>query len=118
MSAEDVSSWLGELLKLSKVEKRSEAERGRLEELCRLLRGVGYTNQWIEEFTEGRLPSGSIKRWTRGVEVKDTSGKDELMSELRAFVDRGYKVSDLGEYADAKKSLDDLPMTFAQCSVF
>ena len=118
MSAEDVSSWLGELLKLSKVEKRSEAERGRLEELCRLLRGVGYTNQWIEEFTEGRLPSGSIKRWTRGVELKDTSGKDALMGELRAFVDSGNKVSDLGAYAEAKKSLDSLPMTFAQCSVF
>jgi hypothetical protein len=118
LSAEEVSGWLGELLQLSRVAKRSEAERKRVEELCQSLRGAGYTNQWLEEFTGGRLPSGSIKRWTRGVEVRDTSGKDELMGELRAFVEGGHKVSDLGGYADAKKTLDGVPITFAQCSAF
>ena len=68
-----------------------------------MLRGAGYTNQWIEDFTEGRLPIGSIKRWTRGVEVGDTSGKDGLMGELRAFVEGGHRVSDLSGYAEAKK---------------
>ena len=118
MGADEVSGWLGELLQLSRVENRSEAERKRVEELCRLLRGAGYTNQWLEDFTKGRLPSGSIKRWTRGVEVRDTSGKDELMGELRAFVEAGHRVSDLGGYADAKKTLDGVPMTFAQCVAF
>jgi hypothetical protein len=118
LSADEVSGWLGELLQLSRTKKRSEAERGHVEELCRLLRGVGYTNQWLEDFTEGGLPSGSVKRWTRGVEVSDTSGRDELMGELRAFVEGGHKVSDLVGYADAKKCLDGVPMTFAQCTAF
>ncbi len=83
-----------------------------------MLRGAGYTNQWLEDFTEGRLPSGSIKRWTRGIEVRDTSGKDELMGELRAFVEGGQRVSDLSGYAEAKKTLDLVPMTFAQCEKF
>ncbi len=118
MGADEVRDWLGELLQLSRVENRSEAERERVEELCRLLRGAGYTNQWLENFTGGRLPSGSIKRWTRGVEVRDTSGKDELRGELRAFVGGGHKVSDLSGYADAKKSIGGVPMTFTQCAVF
>ena len=118
MGADEVSGWLGELLQLSRVAKRSEAERGRVEELCRLLRGAGHTNQWLEEFTEGRLRVGSIKRWTRSVEVGDTSGKDELMSELRAFVEGGHKVSDLSAYDDAKKVINGVPITFAQCAAF
>ena len=40
LSADEVKGWLGELLKLSKVENRSDAERERVEELCRLLRGT------------------------------------------------------------------------------
>ena len=38
MSADEVSVWLCELLQLSKVENRSNAERDSVEELCRLLR--------------------------------------------------------------------------------
>jgi hypothetical protein len=94
------------------------AERDHVEELCRLLRGAGYTNKWLEDFTKGRLPSGSIKRWTRGVEVRDTSGKDELMGELRAFVEGGHKVSDISAYMDAKRTIDGVPITFAQCATF
>ena len=104
MSADEVSGWLGELLRLSRTNNRSEEDRGRVEALCRLLREAGYTNQWLEDFTEGGLPSGSVKRWTRGVEVSDTSGRDELMGELRAFVEGGHKVSDLVGYADAKSA--------------
>ncbi len=118
MSADEVSGWLAELHKLSGTKKRSEAERNRVEELCRSLRGAGYTNQWLEDYTGGRLPSGSIKRWTRGVGVRESSGRDELMGELRAFVEGGHRVSDLGGYRDAKKSLDGVPMTFTQCTAF
>ena len=118
LGSDEVSGWLGELLQRSRAENRFEAERERVEELCRLLRGAGFTNQWLEEFTEGRLHSGSIKRWTRGVEVRDTSGKDELMGELMAFVEGGHRVSDLSGYADAKKSIDSVPISFAQCALF
>jgi hypothetical protein len=52
------------------------------------------------------------------VEVRDASGKDELMGELRAFVEGGHKVSDLSAYADARKSIDSVPITFAQCTTF
>ena len=95
MGSDEVRYCHGELLELSRVAERSEAERECVEELCRLLRGAGYSNQWIEDFTGGWLLSGSIKKWTRGVEVRDTSGRDELMSELRAFVEGGHNVSDL-----------------------
>ena len=118
MSADEVNGWLGELLGLSKIEKRSKQDGDRVEELCRLLRGAGYTNQWLQDFTEGRLRSGSIKRWTLGVEVRDTSGKDDLMGELRAFVESGHNVSDLDAYVDAKKAIDIVPISFAACATF
>jgi hypothetical protein len=118
MNADEVSGWLGELLQLSKVENRSDIEKERVGELCRLLRGAGYASQWLEDFTEGKLRLGNIKRWTKGVEVSDVSGKDELMGELRSFVESGHRVSDLSGYADAKKALESLPMTFVQCAGF
>lgn len=115
MSAEDVRGWLGELLQISRVSKRSDEEFERGKEICRGLRSVGYTIQWIEDFTEGRIWSGTIKRWTRGMEVKDTSGRDKLMEELRVFVESGHSVSDLDEYAEAKKTLESVPISFTKC---
>ncbi len=40
MGSDEVSGWLGELQRFSKIQNRSEEERGRVEELCRLLRGA------------------------------------------------------------------------------
>jgi hypothetical protein len=37
LSAEEVKGWLGELLQLSKVEKRSKVEGARVEERTRIL---------------------------------------------------------------------------------
>ena len=56
MSADEVSVWLGELLQLSGTKKRSEAESKRVEELCQLLRRAGFTNKWLEDYTERARP--------------------------------------------------------------
>ena len=84
-------SWLGELLESSRVGDRGE----RLQEVCRALRGLGFSNNELSAFSGGVYPTSSINRWTKGVKVTSSTEKDELMSELRSFVEGGHKVSDI-----------------------
>jgi flagellar biosynthesis chaperone FliJ len=93
-------SWLGEFLELSRVGDRGE----RLQEVCRVLRGLGFSNSELSSFSSGVYPTSSINRWTSGVKVTSSAEKDELMSELRGFVEGGHKVSDI----EACKKADSL----------
>ena len=59
-------SWLGELLESSRVGDRGE----RLQEVCRALRGLGFSNNELSAFSGGVYPMSSINRWTKGVKVR------------------------------------------------
>ncbi len=101
-------SWLGELLTYSKSGDRDE----RLEEVCKSLRGIGFSNRELSDFSGGVYPTASINRWTAGVKVTSSTEKDLLMSELRSFVEGGHKVSDIETYKKADTLLHGKGLDF------
>jgi hypothetical protein len=106
-----MTSWLGELLELSRVGDRGE----RLREVCRSLRGLGFSNSELSGFSGGVYPMSSINRWTAGVKVTSSAEKDELMSELRGFVEGGHNVSDIKACKEADSLLRGEGLDFERC---
>jgi hypothetical protein len=104
-------SWLGELLAYSKSGDRDE----RLEEVCKSLRGLGFSNSELSGFSSGVYPTSSINRWTAGVKVTSSTEKDELMLELRGFVEGGHSVSDIDACKKADTLLRGKGLDFERC---
>jgi hypothetical protein len=85
-------------VQLSLLPRRSHAQSREAKQIFRLLREEGYTNRELETLVDGVWTMRTIKTYTGGVEVRDTSEKDELMVNLRNFIIRGDKPDDLKDY--------------------
>jgi len=94
-------SWLGEFLELARLHERGE----KVEKVCESLRRLGFSNSELSSLSGTEYPTSSINRWTKGVTVTSSVEKDELMSELRGFVEGGHRVGDLEDYKKAESLL-------------
>lgn len=101
-------SWLGEFLELAKVGDRGE----RLQEVCKSLRGLGFSNSELSSLSGGVYPTSSVNRWTKGVEVTSSVEKDELMSELQGLVEGQHSVEDIKTFKKADTLLRGKPLNF------
>jgi hypothetical protein len=84
--------------------------------LMRKLRAKGFTNKEIAELIEPAWSQPTVKKHTRGVEVKDLKEKNSLMKTLAAFVESGQKISDLEEYTKIRELVPTKALTFRQIS--
>jgi hypothetical protein len=70
------------------------------------LREAGYTNQQVSELTNGAWTESTIKLYTRGVEIKDSSIKQNEVNLIAEMVKRRLSFDDvqrpLGLYDDLK----------------
>jgi DNA-binding transcriptional MerR regulator len=92
--------------------RRSHAQSRDAKQLFRVLREAGFTNKELETFVDKRWKMRTIKTYTGGVEVKDTSEKDKLMVDLRRFTIDGYKPENLKDYIEDKTSVEHYGLTF------
>ena len=83
----------------------------------RRLRECGFTNHELFVIIRGKISEVSIKRNTRGVEVRDTKEHDEVIELLADYADGGYEVSDIEDYKKSREILDNAKLTF-DCAIF
>ncbi len=95
-------------LKLGKV------QRTRAADLMRQLRGYGFTNPELHVLAKRRISEPTIKRWTRGVTVENSSEHDRVIAMLGDFAFGGNTLKDLDEYKSARETLSGY-LSFEAC---
>jgi hypothetical protein len=87
--------------------------------LMRKLRELDFTNHELFVIFRKKVAEVSIKRNTRGVEVRDTTEHDQILEKLTDFTDMGYEVADIGGYKKSKAVLDEAKygLTFDSCAM-
>jgi hypothetical protein len=109
---------LRELSQLCRVPKLDDEQRESAYILMRRLRENGFTNHELFVFSRGKFSEPSIKRNTRGVEVRETLEHDDIIERLSDFIDGGYEISDIEGYKESRAALDDAKLTFDECTRF
>jgi hypothetical protein len=110
-----IPSLIRELSQLSRAPKLDQAQMERAYGLMRKMRELGFTNHELSVIFR-KVAEASIKRNTRGVEVRDTVEHDQILEKLTDFADRGYEVADIGEYKDSREVHDKAGLTFVGCA--
>jgi hypothetical protein len=87
-----IPSLIRELSQLSRAPKLDQAQMERAYGLMRKMRELGFTNHELSVIFR-KVAEASIKRNTRGVEVRDTAEHDRILKKLIDFADRArYEV--------------------------
>lgn len=76
-----------QVLSLRKPLEGSDLSRAK--QLMGILREAGYTNQQVSELSNGAWTEPTIKLYTRGVEVRDSSLKQNEVKLIAEMVRRG-----------------------------
>jgi hypothetical protein len=84
--------------------------------LLRKLREKGFTNNELSEFIDPAWSVNSIKRFTRGVEVKDMTEKNSLMNSLASFAESGNDIQDMEDYLRIRGIIPFPEVSFRQLS--
>jgi predicted nucleic acid-binding Zn-ribbon protein len=82
------------------------------------LREAGYTNQQVSELTSGVWTEPTIKLYTRGVEVKDSSIKQNEVNLIAEMVRRGLTFDEVQLALSVKTDLDSKGLNFKGVSLF
>jgi predicted nucleic acid-binding Zn-ribbon protein len=82
------------------------------------LREAGYTNQQVSELTSGAWTEPTIKLYTRGVEVKDSSIKQNEVKLIAEMVRRGLTFDEVQLALSVKTDLDSKGLNIKGVSLF
>jgi hypothetical protein len=85
--------------------KISRDVRAKARQLISELYSVGFTPKEIEELTEARWKSNTISKYCRGLEVKDSSEKNEALALLKEFILNDGSWDELEFYVKTKKNM-------------
>ena len=107
---------ISELLSLAKRQPlRSSVELNRAKELMITLKQKGYTNNDISGLSGGAWSENTVKLYTRGTDIVDSTSKDEAIKIISEMVKSGLTLNEVSEavslkdYLDAEKmSLEDI----------
>ena len=83
---EDIVS---ELQSLSKKQPVKDEDLLRVKELMRSLKQSGYTNKEISTLTGGKWGEATIKLYTRGINIKDSTPRDNATKVIAEMVSKG-----------------------------
>jgi len=78
------------------------------------LRSYGFTNRELTVLARRRVPEPTIKRWTRGVTVEDTTEHDKIIAMLGDFALGGNTIKDLDEYKTDREEVSGI-LSFKDC---
>ena len=71
----------------------------------RVLREFGFSNRDIEVLVDGRWKEPTIKRYTRGVKVMDTSERDHLLQVLSILISKNLTIKNVEDTLNTEKLL-------------
>ena len=104
--SEEFESIVRELSLLAKRKPLKDRDLIRAKELMVRLREMGFTNMDISELTNGGWSEPTIKAYTRGAVVKDSSLKDGVLRILSQMVNMGLSLKDIELAVSLKADLD------------
>src|SRR5712691_3009120 len=84
----------------------------RARQLMGILREAGYTNQQVSELSNGAWTEPTIKLYTRGVEVRDSSIKQNEVKLIAEMVRRGLSFDEVELALSLKADLDSKGLNF------
>ena len=107
---------ISELQSLAKKQPlRSNVELNRAKYLMIMLRQKGFTNNDISRLSGGAWSENTVKLYTRGTDIVDSTSKDEAIKIISEMVKSGLTLNEVSEavslkdYLDAEKmSLEDI----------
>jgi hypothetical protein len=85
----DLEDIVSELQSLSKKQPVKDEDLLRAKELMRSLKQSGYTNKEISTLTGGKWGEPTIKLYTRGINIKDSTTKDYATKVIAEMVSKG-----------------------------
>ena len=98
---------ISELQSLAKKHPlRSSVELNRAKELMITLRQKGYTNNDISKLSGGAWSENTVKLYTRGTDVVDSTSKDEAVKIISEMVKSGLTLNEVSEAVSLKDYLD------------
>ena len=98
---------ISELQSLAKKHPlRSSVELNRAKELMITLRQKGYTNNDISKLSGGAWSENTVKLYTRGTDVVDSTSKDEAVKIISEMVKSGLTLNEVSEAISLKDYLD------------
>jgi len=106
-------------LQLLAIKKPLEgANLSRAKELMKTLRTAGYTNQEVSDLTSGAWTEPTIKQYTRGVEVVDSSAKRSEISLMSEMVRVNLSFEDIKFALSLKSDLESKGLNLNYVSQF
>ena len=90
----------------------------RAKESMGILREVGFTNQEISDLTKGAWSEPTVKLYSRGSEIKDSSLKQKALNLLIEFIDTGLSLSDIQYALSMSRDLDSKGLDIQGVSLF
>ncbi len=87
-------------------------EVGQAKKLMIRLKEGGYTNEQISELTRGAWAESTVKLYTRGVKVLDTSGKDQLASTILELVSKDSTLDDVKYVLSLVQNVENNEVSF------
>ena len=100
-------SIISELQLLAKKQPlRSNGELNRAKELMIILRKKGYTNNDISELSGRAWSENTVKLYTRGTDIVDSTSKDEAIKIISEMVKRGLTLNEVSKAVSLKDYLD------------
>jgi hypothetical protein len=85
----DLEDIVSELQSLSKKQPVKDEDLLRAKELMRSLKQSGYTNKEISTLTGEKWGEPTIKLYTRGINIKDSTTKDYATKVIAEMVSKG-----------------------------
>ncbi|MCC2647685.1 MAG: hypothetical protein K0S67_1218 [Nitrososphaeraceae archaeon] len=107
MNTDSNESIISELQSLAKKQPlRSSVELNRAKELMITLRQKGYTNNDISRLNGGAWSENTVKLYTRGTDIVDSTSKDDAIKIISEMVKSGLTLNEVKKTVSLKSYLD------------
>ena len=111
-------SSLNELLKLPDKPRLNPGELKKAKHHMMDLRGRGFTSREISKLCRGRWSEATVKKYTRGAEVKSTSEKDHVLEMITELTQADKTIQDIIDYQSFNKLLEQQNVRFEALTGF
>jgi hypothetical protein len=102
----DLEDIVSELQSLSKKQPVKDEDLLRVKELMRSLKQSGYTNKEISTLTGEKWGEPTIKLYTRGINIKDSTPRDNATKVIAEMVSKGLSFEQVIVATSIKSEID------------
>jgi predicted nucleic acid-binding Zn-ribbon protein len=114
---ERVEFAIRELQSLAKRHPLKGSDLENAKRFMATLREAGYTNQEISDLTKGAWSEATVKLYSRGTDVKDSTIKHTALNLLSELVSRGLTMNDVQSVLSLKRDLDSAGLKIEDLSL-